>query len=109
MLMKVAIVLLAAFVVVAGLGLLFSARPTPILGADGDSLAHSISEVDSCTEIDGTWNCLRNGNIGYRVKVGWDGCWDATLFGKNPATRLPRTRSGCIDIWDHLRIENSFN
>ncbi len=109
--MKIAIVLLIAFVVLASLGLLFSARPTPVLGVDGDSLAHSISNSAPCIEgtSGGVWNCWRNSTVGYRVEVGWDGCWDATLYKAPRMSDVPRTRSGCIDIWDHLELEDTFN
>ena len=113
-LLKVAIVLLIAFVVLAGLGLLFSARPTPVVGLDSDALAHSVRPSSgTCREAsDGEWSCRIEGvrrMVSYRVEAGWDGCWVAERKGPASGTMTPATMSGCVDIWDHLRLENVFD
>lgn len=113
--MKVAIGLLIAFVVLAGVGLLFSARPTPILGVDGSSLAHSVDEAQSICEqrSDGNWTCLVTDAprpAEYRVAVRWDGCWKATRSaGSVGSNGGPEEVTGCIDLWDHLRLEEALN
>ncbi|MGK2932547.1 MAG: hypothetical protein ACSLFD_07240 [Solirubrobacterales bacterium] len=114
MLVKVAVVLLIAFVVLAGLGLLFSARPTPVTGVDASSLAHSVKSNGSyCSEIDGgNWDCaieLDRGTTHYTVEVGWDGCWDANRTKGPVARNTPESKTGCVDIWDHLVLEDIFN
>lgn len=109
---KIVIGLLIAFVVLAGAGLLFSARPTPILRVDGESLAHSVDEAQSICEQrpDGGWNCLVTDGFrpaDYEVDVRWDGCWKATLStGSVRSTRGPEEITGCVDVWDHLRLES---
>ncbi len=114
LLMKVAIGLLIAFVVLVGAGLLFSARPTPITGVDAGSLAHSVKSTDAvCRESsDGNWHCALEADKAdtqYEVDVGWDGCWEATRI-RGPVTRFtPRGLSGCVDIWDQLQLENVFD
>ncbi len=111
---KVAIGLLIAFVVLAGAALLFSARPTPLIGLDGDSLGHSIrSSSGECRKgPDSEWVCAIEGDNAmtrYRVDVGWSGCWDADRF-RGPATdQTPESISGCVDIWDHLALEKVFD
>lgn len=114
LLLKVAIALLIAFVTLAGMALIFSARPTPVLGVDAGSLAHSVKSAGAgCSEnSDGTWVCVLEGDKAdtrYSVDVRWDGCWEATRY-RGPVTEFtPDSKSGCIDIWDHLRLENAFD
>ena len=45
----------------------------------------------------------------YRVEVDWAGCWDATRIRGPVTADTPRTLSGCVDIWDHLQLEDTFN
>jgi len=114
LLAKFAIFSIVAFVVFCGTILLFTARPTPVVGVDAGSLAHSVRSADTgCSRNSGgTWDCAHKGRQGtthYRVDVDWIGCWDAERV-KGPVTKdAPRSLSGCIDIWDHLQLENTFN
>ncbi|MGA7397869.1 MAG: hypothetical protein WBW62_10530 [Solirubrobacterales bacterium] len=116
LLLKLAIGLLAAFVIICGLGLLFSARPTPILGLDPDVLGHSVAkgefEDQDCKELpNGNWSCLITGNkrpTTYEVDVRWDGCWKGTRTAGPVTTYTPEKVSGCVDIWDHLQLEYIF-
>jgi hypothetical protein len=115
-LLKVAISLLATFVLLGGAILLFAARPTPVVGVNGGALLHSIDRGESddkCRETpDGDWACRITGNealVGYLVDVGWDGCWDASHESGPIDSYTPRELSGCIDIWDHLQLEDVLN
>ncbi len=116
LLAKFAVFSIAIFVVVCGTALLFSARPTPVLGYDGDALFHSIGKgnesSDGCREVNGDWICrITNGKtkVTYRIDTRWDGCWDGNLASGTASWYTPRSISGCVDIWDHLRLENTFD
>ena len=112
LLVKVAIGLLIAFVVFASLGLLFWARPAPILGVDGDSLAHSVQGTqyyDQCKKRpDGKWTCAKDGTR-YSVNVDWDGCWNGAHVSGPVTTYTPEKINGCVNLQDHLRLEEALN
>lgn len=114
LLAKFAIFSIVIFVVVCGTALLFSARPTPIVGVDAGSLAHSVRSTDTGCSGNGDdgWDCAVTGKAGtthYRVEVDWAGCWDADRTKGPVSESTPQTLSGCVDIWDHLQLENTFN
>lgn len=93
---------------------LLAARPAPLVGVDGKALQYSVEgaslfENRPCPrEADGTWTCSRHDDgysstLPYRVKVGWLGCWHAVRTG--PAGEgAPKRLSGCITVWDQLRL-----
>ncbi len=116
LLAKFAIFTIAIFVVVCGTALLFSARPTPVLGYNGDALFHSIGKgddsFDDCREAGDGWICRITGDKAdskYRIDTRWDGCWEGTHVAGPVNAYTPQNISGCIDIWDHLRLENTFD
>jgi len=114
LLAKFAIFSIAIFVVVCGTALLFSARPTPVVGVDAGALAHSVRSSDTgCSQgPDEIWDCavsVGDTTTHYRVEVEWAGCWDATRIRGPVTADTPRTLSGCVDIWDHLQLEDTFN
>lgn len=112
---KLTIGLLIAFVVVASAGLLFWARPTPILGVDGKSLAHSVkdgSDTAPCTKAAGDWVCEIEGDgppTKYAIDLRWDGCWKGDRVSGPLAAFTPEEISGCISLGDHLRLEEVLN
>ena len=113
-LLKIVIAAMATGVVLVSGALLFSARPTPLIGLDGDALAHSVpGSIGACREITGgEWTCaVEDGKrkARYRVDVDWAGCWEGEVSGASIPGQSPRMISGCIDIWDHLRIEDKLN
>ncbi|MBK8293534.1 MAG: hypothetical protein IPK93_01695 [Solirubrobacterales bacterium] len=112
LLLKFGIGLLIAFVILASLGLLFWARPTPILGVDGNSLAHSVQDsqyYEKCREApNGDWICEKAGTR-YAVDIGWDGCWDGDRISGPATTFTPNEISGCVNLQDHLRLEEALN
>jgi len=113
LLLKFGVVLLVAFVVLASLGLLFWARPAPVLGVDADSLAHSVDKnppADSpCVEGPGDdWTCSFGGTR-YRVEVKWTGCWNGERISGRVNNYTPQEISGCLDLQDYLRLEDALN
>jgi len=104
-------VIAATAVAVLVLGL-FGARPTPVLGIDGDALQSSVGGLDilsfepkSCDREDGEWICFlyesaSSGSISYRVQVGGLGCWKATRIG--PSHENPKRLSGCASLVNYL-------
>lgn len=116
LLAKFALFSIVGFVLACGTALLFSARPTPLLGYNADALTHSIGKGEGskqgCRELDGDWLCTVNGDKGdvtYRLDTRWDGCWEAERIRGPVDNFTPQSLSGCVDIWDHLRLENTFN
>jgi hypothetical protein len=86
----------------------FAARPTAILGVDGEALQSSVGGFSrSCRQLHSdTWACSRydsgfSGEIAYRVDVHGLGCWSATRaeYGGEPS---PKHLSGCITILDYV-------
>lgn len=113
LLLKVAIVLLIAFVVITSLSLLFWVRPAPVLGVDAESLAHSVDKSlaadNPCLEVPGdAWICSFGGT-NYRVEVKWTGCWSGERISGRVNTNNPQKLSGCLDLQDYLRIEDALN
>ena len=97
----------ALFVVVVA----FMARPTPILGIDGESLGSSVGDdILSCRHgAGGDWICPRpvlgsSDYVDYRVSTtGSLGCWNGELLERYAAVRrVPAAVSGCVSILDHL-------
>ena len=93
---------------------LLAARPTPIVGVDGDALQYSVDggsivDLGPCPhEEDDTWTCSVNSygdssTVTYRVKVGGLGCWTAVSTEPIGAGR-PQRLTGCIDAWDQVRF-----
>jgi hypothetical protein len=93
---------------------LVSARPTPIIGVDGEALQYSVdggSLFDSqpCPhEANGTWTCAVYDNaysstVSYRVRVGELGCWTADRSAP-PGESSPERLSGCLTVWDQVRL-----
>lgn len=93
---------------------LIAARPTPLLGVDGEALQYSVDggslfDSHACShEDDDTWTCAvydsgDSSAIPIRVKVGGLGCW--TAVRSEPAGGgAPERRSGCLTAWDQVRI-----
>ncbi|MBK5231705.1 MAG: hypothetical protein JJE13_01825 [Thermoleophilia bacterium] len=110
---KLVIGSIAVFVLFCTLVLLFWARPSPILGFDAETLAHSLEKGQQCRKgPGGDWTCSIDGDgppTWYRVDVGWDGCWEGNRFAGPVATFTPEEISGCIDLADHMRFEEAFN
>jgi hypothetical protein len=96
---------------------LFAARPVPVLGVDGRALQYSVdgggfsSSSDACAREDGVWICHvydsnLSSNMPYRVEMRRFGCWTATRI--DWAREESRQRlSGCITIWDEIRLLNT--
>jgi len=90
----------------------FMARPSPILGIDGSSLAASVNDGSApvpCRETaEGTWTCTEmidggSSGIDYQVDVGTWGCWTGELLMKEAAPKGTESEvSGCVSIVDHL-------
>ena len=99
---------------VLAIGLL-AARPTPVTGVDGRSLQYSVGGgnlgvfADPCRPGDsGDWNCSAyddavSGMVPYDVKVGRLGCWTAVRTGR-AGEGAPRRLSGCLTVWDQIRL-----
>ncbi len=93
-----------------------AARPTPILAVNGKALEYSIAggpplPDKACRRASaGSWTCgvwdnERSGAVPYRVDVDGLGCWNAQLRGQSSAEGgKPQRLSGCITIFDHLRL-----
>ena len=91
--------------------LLFSWRPSPVLGVNGGALQQSVggflSPSDSCDERwDGAWSCGRNddqmsGSVEYRVEVDGLGCWNAIRVG-SPGEGSRKNLSGCLTLFDFV-------
>jgi hypothetical protein len=100
----------------------FILRPTPIVGADGESLAAStgapVNEIGSvpCEEQgEDSWTCTNPGTqesdpndpnatifVGkttYEVKVDTWGCW--TISNVNGPAEPPE-KTGCVTMMDHV-------
>jgi hypothetical protein len=109
------LVITASILVLVGL---FSARPTPILGVDSESLQYSVGGGgivtfgDRCRpREDGSWTCFRydnasSGDVPYRVEVNWSGCWQATYKGPREFRPEDQRLSGCVTVFDHIRLLN---
>ncbi|HEU5254163.1 MAG TPA: hypothetical protein VFU16_12660 [Solirubrobacterales bacterium] len=92
---------------------IFGARPTPVLGLDGEALQDSVGNSllgvgqDSCdAEPGGAWRCWRydvgySSVVTYRVKADWKGCWHAVLEGR-PTASNPKRRSGCVSLVNYV-------
>jgi len=101
----------AAAVVLLGL---FSARPTPILGTDGESLQYSVDPVFTFTEScrpkpNGKWTCYSydsasSGDAPYLTEVDWAGCWTASTLDRGALAPRQRELAGCVTIFDHIRL-----
>lgn len=96
---------------------LFAARPVPVLGVDGRALQYSVdgggfsSSSDACAREDGAWTCQvydsnLSGSVPYRVEMRRFGCWTATRSGW-ASEESPQRLSGCITIWDEIRLLNT--
>lgn len=91
----------------------FAARPTPILGVGGRSLASSVGNdipgygAQSCKRLrNDAWSCprwddQRSGTVSYRVQVDGLGCWHAIRFG-SPGEGSDKRLSGCVTIIDYF-------
>jgi hypothetical protein len=91
------------------------ARPTPIVGVDGEALQYSVGggnllfDSEPCPhEADGSWTCdVYNSNVSgtvpYRVRVGGLGCWTAVRSGRI-GVGSPKRLSGCLTAWDQVRL-----
>lgn len=103
----------AALLLVVGI---FSARPTPIIGVDGEALQYSVgggsllfnSQPCPHDEANGTWTCAVydgsvSGTIPYRVRVGGLGCWTA-IRSEPIGVDSPKRLSGCLTAWDQVRL-----
>ena len=109
-----AIWLWGSLAVIVALGLL-ATRPVPVLGVDGRALQYSVdgggfSSSDNCVQEKAAWTCHvydsnLSGSVPYRVEIGNFGCWTAT--GGWPTEGSPRRLSGCITIWDEIRLWNT--
>jgi hypothetical protein len=97
---------------------LFATRPSPIVGVDGTALQYSVgdgnlgSSVPPCTPTGNRiWSCYAyddgfSGTVTYRVKTNRLGCWQAvrtSSSGEGADKRL----SGCLTIWDEIRLLNA--
>jgi hypothetical protein len=59
-----------------------------------------------------TWSCQRyddgfSGTVPYRVETHGLGCWRAVRVGPNPGEGADKRLSGCITIWDEIRLMNT--
>jgi hypothetical protein len=102
---------LAALLVVG----FFASRPTPILGVDGSALQYSVGgplvpSALPCERLAADlYRCLAmdeegSSTVSYEVKTRRLGCWTA-IYVNARGSREPRTRfSGCVTIWDRLRL-----
>jgi hypothetical protein len=97
---------IVAAIVVLGV---FGARPTPVLGLDGEALQASVASTtlnDACEPVAAdAWTCQRwdselSGAISYRVEANWKGCWHAVR--ESPDNRSPKRLSGCVTFVDYL-------
>lgn len=99
----------AAAVLVLGL---FGARPSPVLGLDGDVLQGSIGgnligPTNGCRpQPDGGWLCSRyddgySGTVSYEVHANGLGCWHATRVGGAGEGSRERL-SGCVTLYDYV-------
>lgn len=97
---------------------LLASRPAPVVGVHGEALQYSVgngnlgSSVPPCSPTpDGTWSCQRyddgfSSTVTYRVKANRLGCWRAVRIsssGEGSEKRL----SGCITVWDEIRLLNT--
>jgi hypothetical protein len=97
-------------------------RPAKIFGVSDkqveSSLARSIGHDErvkrtetTCQEgSGGAWACVvfdrgTSRQLTYRLQVGGDGCWDATLTnGPVVPGLLPQTLSACLSLRDYIRL-----
>jgi hypothetical protein len=94
----------------------FVARPTPVLGVDGESLGRSVegflAASGPCEELkaDGRWSCFRSdadsgGSSGstYIVEVDRWGCWDGRREGPSAIeSGAPLRINGCVTLLSHI-------
>lgn len=114
LLLKIAVAALVTCVILVGGTLLFTARPTPVMGLDADALSHSVASSGAqCSEDPGgNWACAIFGKdkpTRYRVEANWLGCWDGARIAGPVTADTPEGISGCVDIWDHVRVEDAIN
>lgn len=98
---------------------LFAARPAPVVGIDGSALQYSVEsgplsfDTRPCEQLaDHLWRCRAadeeaSGTVPYRVKTRRLGCWTATRIGPEFGDESRRRLSGCVTIWDQLRLWDS--
>jgi hypothetical protein len=96
---------------------LLASRPTPVTGVDGTALQYSVggsfldSSAQPCQRRARGWTCGVydsdvSGDVPYRVKMHRLGCWTATRIGSfgDPSERR---LTGCVTIWDEIRLFNA--
>lgn len=109
---RVAIVLAATVAAFLALGF-FGARPSAVLGVDGNSLQNSVGDSfvfydgSSCERSGELWSCSRwtgsdSSSVPYRVKVNDMGCWQAVSEWDAGEGRTPKRISGCVTLYDFL-------
>lgn len=98
---------------------LLASRPAPVIGVHGKALQYSVgggnlgSSMPPCHPAgDGVWSCERyddgfSGTVPYDVKVNGLGCWRAVRVGPSPGEGAEERLSGCITIWDEIRLMNA--
>ena len=98
-------------IVPIGLILAFLFRPTPIVGVDGESLAHSTGvdadqlSLEPCVqEGEDEWKCSippegEGEATVVLLDLDWQGCWKAEVL-ENGSVDPPVT--GCVTVMDHI-------
>jgi hypothetical protein len=97
---------------------LLASRPAPLIGVHGTALQYSVgggnlgSSMPPCRHAgDGSWSCQKydsgfSSYVPYRVEVGKLGCWNA-VRGADTGEGSEKRLSGCITIWDEIRLMNA--
>lgn len=98
---------------------LLASRPAPIVGVHGKALQYSLgggnlgSSMAPCDPAgNGIWSCQRyddgfSGTVPYEVKIDGLGCWRGVRVGSAPAEGAEKRLSGCITVWDEIRLMNA--
>jgi hypothetical protein len=98
---------------------LLTSRPAPVIGVHGAALQYSVgggnlgSPMPPChTAGDEIWSCERyddgfSGTVSYRVEIDGLGCWRGVRVGSPPGEGADKHLSGCITIWDEIRLMNA--
>lgn len=98
---------------------LLASRPAPVIGVHGKALQYSVgggnlgSSMPPCRPAgDGVWSCQRyddgfSGTVSYEVKVDGLGCWRGVRVGATPGEGAEKRPSGCITVWDEIRLMNA--